>query len=125
MARPTKLTPDLRTRICDYLRNGVTQEAAALASGISTTTYFRWLADAEKPKAAAALQEFRDAVDEARGEAEASYALVIRRAAIGGDVRAAMWWLDRARPERWAARQTLALVGKDDGAVEIDVTFGE
>lgn len=117
MAAPSKLTDEIQRFIVEQVENGVPQEAAALTAGINPGTLYRWKTrgdpdrDGYNQKTDRRYREFREAVEAARGRAESSYALLVRRAAQGGDTRAAMWWLDRAHPERWAQRKALELSG--------------
>lgn len=125
------------------LKQGVSQEAASRSLGISRTAFFdckrRGLAAWEEANEripdsdTLTLKDvrvkdrkyaaFADAVEGARAEAEVSMTLLVRRAAVGGDVRAAMWWLDRAHPERWAQREKIEVTGGDGGPVEIELVF--
>ena len=47
MARPTKLTVEVRDRIVAAIRAGNYPEAAAQAAGISPSTFYRWLGRGE------------------------------------------------------------------------------
>jgi hypothetical protein len=71
MARPTKLSPKTRNRICDSIRKGVPRERAGRLAGISPPTFHRWmamgLADEEQGKTTAA-REFRAMVLRAEDE---------------------------------------------------------
>jgi len=139
MARPTKLDPERQATIITNLERGIPQETAARLAGLAPATLYAWKSRGEAALAAAMnalpdgadngqllakvpaaerpFVEFLEAVETARAEAEMSYALVVRRAALGGDVRAAQWWLDRAYPERWAQRQTVAV--RQEGNIRV------
>ena len=134
MARPSKLDVDRQARIVDYLKRGVTQDAAAHACGISARTLFAWKArgqaaldalnlaegdeadDTEVPDEERPFVQFLRAVDTARSEAEALFTLIITQAART-DPKWAAWWLDRAHPERWAQRQQVSV--QQEGEVRI------
>lgn len=93
MARPSKLTPEIQTRLCQLLQAGNTHEVAAEACGINVSTFYTW--KREKP-------EFAAAVDRAEAEAEAVLVARISRAAANGSWRAAGWLLERRNPEKWS-----------------------
>jgi response regulator of citrate/malate metabolism len=71
------------------IENGHTREAASAAAGISSRTLRRWIV--ERP-------ELRERVEIAEGNAEAKYVGLLNKAAMGGDVKAIMFWLERRRP---------------------------
>lgn len=60
MGRPTKRTPKVRAAILEAVEEGASDTAAALAAGISRSTYYDWIGDDE---------EFSDAVSQARARA--------------------------------------------------------
>lgn len=109
MARPTKLTSELQTRIVQAIRAGNYADAAARSAGISPSTYYRWLERGERA-ASGAHREFRDAVKRAEADAEV-HAVAIVRKAMAEDWRAAMAYLERRYPERWRRRETTELTG--------------
>ena len=45
--RPSKLTPQLRDRICEYIAKGHYIERACALCGISRRTFYNWLEKAE------------------------------------------------------------------------------
>ena len=126
--------PQLVDELCELLEQGVPQSAAAPTVGISRDSLQTWkargqtarqqLTDGQKvdPNELTYL-DFSDRIEAARAKAETKYTLYVSRAAAGGDVRAAMWWLDRARPERWAQRQQHELSGGDD-PIRIELVWG-
>lgn len=92
MARPSKLTPEIQTRLCRLLQAGNTHEVSAEACGINVSTFYRWVRD--KP-------EFAAAVEQAEAEAEAVLVARISQAAANGSWRAAGWLLERRNPDKW------------------------
>lgn len=92
MARPSKFTPEVQTRLCQLLHAGNTHEVAAEACGIDVSTFYTWRR--EKP-------EFAEAVQRAEAEAEAVLVARISKAAANGSWRAASWLLERRNPEKW------------------------
>ena len=105
MARPSKLTEEVQTRIVQLIRAGNTVEVAAKTAGISEATFYGWLARAEaeaSKRAGVPFVEFRAAVLQARAEAEAMLVTRIAKAAGNGSWAAAAWLLERRFPQRWA-----------------------
>lgn len=56
----------------------------------------------------------------ARAAAEMRIVQVIHKAAMAGDWRAGAWWLERTMPDRYGARDRLALEGSDGGPVKVE-----
>lgn len=103
MARPSKLSPELRDKVAGLIRAGNTVEVAADAAGIGESTFYDWMARGSKAgKAEAPFREFREVVERAQGEAEAVLVTRIAKAAQDGSWSAAAWLLERRNPERWA-----------------------
>lgn len=82
------------TALLDALRLGNTRRAAHRQVDISDSTFYRMLEDVA----------FREAVETAEAEAEASYLTAIARAVNAGTWQAAAWWLERRRHEDYAQR---------------------
>jgi transposase len=124
MGRPLKLTKDLQTRLCKFLRQGCYREQAALCVGIGVSTFYRWMDLGEDQRrrvngrtktkrAPRAYREFREAVENAEAVIEALMVETVRRSAfevqtsvegervIIKDWRAAAWFLERKARERW------------------------
>ena len=102
MARPTKLTPQVRDQIAEAIRLGAYAEQAAAAAGIASSTYYDWIkrGDAgEQP-----FSEFSEALRACEAQAEVAAVTVLRDAAQAGDWRAAAHYLERRHPERWGRR---------------------
>lgn len=78
--------------VLEALRNGATRQAAAAAGGVSRRTFFRHM---ERSGA------FQHDVALAEDEAERRATSVVYSAAMGGDTKAAMFWLERRRPVEW------------------------
>jgi transposase len=90
-------------QVTRLLRVGNTVEIAAEAAGISRATFFNWmdrgLLDGSDNEI---HRDFRDAVEQARAEAEATLVARIAKAAQNGSWSAAAWLLERRSPENWA-----------------------
>lgn len=67
--RRSKLTLEVQHEIVTFIANGAYDQVAALAAGISRSTYYRWYNAGANPKSRYAA--FREAVDGARGRARA------------------------------------------------------
>lgn len=98
----SKLTPEVTDQITRLIRVGNTVEIAAAAAGISRSTFFAWMDRGKKSGASnAPYREFREAVGQARAEAEAVLVGRVSKAAANGSWSAAAWLLERRAPERW------------------------
>jgi hypothetical protein len=102
VARPTKLTPEVRERVADAIGLGAYAEQAARAAGISPSTYYDWLRRGEAGEEP--FSEFSETIRVREAQAEVDAIRVIRQAADGGDWRAAGHYLERRHPERWGRR---------------------
>jgi transposase len=120
MPRPSLLTPERSERILGLLRSGVFIETACQACGIGTTTYFRWLKNADDPDADPMYREFRDATTCALARAQVR-AIELITLAGHKDWRAAAWFLERSFPEKYGRRLLgkLEHTGKDGGPITL------
>ena len=99
--RPTKLTPDLQSKMVNLIRAGNYIETASAACGLSKDTFYRWIKEGarlavdlkqlkllagKKRQEASALIEFSEAIEKAQAASEARDLLTIDRAAQGRDV---------------------------------------
>lgn len=102
VGRPSDLGPDVTARIVQIIKAGGFQESAAAAAGISRRTFYSWLArgDSDAPEDEP-YREFREAVEQAKAEAEARHVVLISQAAAK-DWKAAAWLLERHNPEAFA-----------------------
>lgn len=96
MARKSKYTPELVKQITDTLAAGATIRDTCAYVGIDQKTYELW---------GKKYSDFSDATRKAIAQARVACAAVIRRAAIGGNVQAAQWYLERTDPENWGRVQ--------------------
>lgn len=132
MARPTLLTPERTQKIAELIVAGNDAETAVVASGISTTTYYNWMArgraeiarmvdtNRSKPKAAEAIfVEFVETIEKARAEAEARLVILVSKAAADPKTwQAATWLLERREPKRWGRINRTEITGADGGAIQ-------
>jgi transposase-like protein len=113
VARPTKLTPEVREQIAESIRAGAYAEQAARAAGISPSTFYDWLRRGEAGEAP--FSEFSETVRAREAEAEVAAVTMIRQAAEAGDWRAAAHYLDRKHPERWGRLSPPAVERVEEG----------
>lgn len=113
--RPSKYEPERVNAIIDAISHGMYAEQAAVACGISKTTFVRWRD---------IYPEFKERVERAQAFAEERYIrLILRHATTSW--QAAAWWLERTFPDRYGRRARVELTGAEDGPVEIAVTHEE
>jgi transposase-like protein len=107
--RPTKLTPELQEEILRGIRAGAYPEVAAQRVGIGSSTFYQWMQRGRQAREAGhpdQFTEFAEAVEEAKGHAETRAVAVVLKAAEKS-WRAAAWWLERTRPQRYGHKHTL------------------
>lgn len=125
MARPSKLTPAVQEQICNAIKAGNYSEIAARYAGISSTTFYKWMALGEGNDAKDPYKEFREAVENARATAEVRNIGLIQQAANNGTWQAAAWFLERTAPNRWGRRSALEVTGAEGGPVKLDISIDE
>jgi len=101
MARPSKLTEDVKRRFLTSIRAGNDKKVAAAMAGISESTLYHWLELARKPDAEPEFLEFSESLTQAEAEAEVAAVARIQQAATNGRWQASAWWLERKYGERW------------------------
>ncbi len=69
MARKTLLTEELTKLICGHIEAGTYDYIACEAVGISQSTFYEWLQDAEKPDASPLKVAFSESVQQAKAAA--------------------------------------------------------
>lgn len=136
-------TPRVRWEvIVERVRAGSYPEVAAMSTGVSAATFYRWKAigedrveDDKVRRARAGYREFREALTRAEAEAEMGSIAVVQKAMTGStgadgkagrepDWKAAAWYLERRAPGRWRRRDSLWHGGPGEGdaplALELD-----
>jgi hypothetical protein len=90
MPKAKEITSDLEEVLLEHLRHGNTRRTAALASGISLTSFTRHLCNPDFASKVAAAEE-------------GAVAVMVNQVATSGSKswQAAAWWLERRRPNDW------------------------
>jgi hypothetical protein len=101
--RPLVADPKVRERFLEAIRNGCTNDVAAIAVGIDRSTFYIWQTRLEDKSPKKVYVDFFDEVNRARAEGEASLAQLIADAGVH-DWRAAAALLERRYPQRWGRR---------------------
>ena len=106
MARPSKLTPELRVDLERQLADGVPVVVLAQRFGVGRRTLGRWIGDGRvvrrqlAPAPDPAVEEL--SLDERLEKAEPGLLAAVLAASQRGSWQAAAWILERRWPERWA-----------------------
>ena len=117
MGRPTKLTPEVQTKVVQAISGGNYRQVAAEWAGIPPDTLAHWMGRHREP-----YLSFRHAVLEAEKTAEIrAVALVMKGAAE--DPKHAEWWLERKFHERWGRRDRTEVTGAGGGPIQHEHGF--
>lgn len=120
--RPTKLTPALQTKICQYIADGNYLVTACSAVGIDPNTFNLWLNNAlkEESNGGGMYFSFMVAVKEAEAKAEAELASMVRKTALQKkDWLPAITFLERRHRERWGRPAPIGITVEDNRQVNI------
>lgn len=134
MARPTKLTPETRQRICDNITLGMTYEHATQAAGIDYSTFRKWIlrGEAEKDrvnendrakirKDELIYVEFVEALKESEARGIRNNLAMITKASKDGSWQASAWILERRHPEDYGRKDKLDMKAEHSGGVSINL----
>ena len=117
-----KFTSRRKSAILRKMREGHYAKTAAETSGITEQTLYNWLKKGEDadqyPEHAAFLEAYRRA--EATAEERAIKAI---QDAYPNDWRAAMTYLERRHPERWARRQHVDVTSEREPLRVVEVVL--
>ena len=120
--RPTKFNHELAERSIQLVRAGNYMETASAAAGVHKETLYGWLREGARlghgPK-----KEFLDAVERAKGEAEAANLALIGQAALKGQWQAAAWRLERMHSDRYAQRTKNEHMGADGEPLKVSISI--
>ena len=115
--RPTKCTPELTEKICEYLASGCYVCTACDLCGIDQSTYHRWRERGENGEEP--YCEFVKAIKDAEARAEARAVALVQKAMVD-DWKAAMTWMERKFPDRWSRGERREITGAGGGPVEVN-----
>lgn len=126
MPRPSKFTPEVRSKIVQALRGGNPMKYAAGFAGVSETTTRKWLMLAEQPEAPPEYQDWLAEVEKAKADAVVIRMARISKAAAGGAWQADIAILERTHPEDFGKvdRSKIELSGPDGGPLTIQHQSG-
>lgn len=121
--RPTKLTKEIIEKVCAAIYAGNYAKIAAQLSGISESTYYAWLAEAEKEGCDPIFLEFSESIERAEAAAEVEAVALIRQSAKNGNAKDAQWLLERKHGERWGRNDKLRqeITGADGAPLEVSI----
>ena len=118
--RTPSCTPDITRAVCNLISKGAYTDAAAAASGKPLSTYYQWLACADRDaklgkrpgwdprnKETSVYLAFAEIVKLARVSAEAAITQEIHDAEGDRTWTRLAWILERTRPDRYGQRQTI------------------
>lgn len=118
MGRPTKLTPEVQKRIVDAIAAGNYYETAAAYGGVSYDAFNEWMT--KGASGAGPYRQFRQAVEAAAAQAEVSVVAQWKKA-VPESWQAGRDFLARRYPDRWGAKDRVAIGGDPDNPAPIRV----
>lgn len=135
-AKPPSINDQRVQDLLRALRFGNYMDAACAAAGVGVTTVYRWINEGQdeaqrietggKPNPhKAGYVEIMEAIERARGEAEARNVAVIQKAAQDGTWQASAWWLERSRPQKWGRFTRTEIHGPNEGPLQVNVTSND
>src|SRR5215204_5956851 len=115
-----KFTSRRKSAILRKMREGHYAKTAAETSGITEQTLYNWLKKGEDPDRYPEHAVFLEAYRKAEATAE-DKAIKAIQAAFPEDWRAAMTYLERRHPGRWARRQSMDVTSRGQPIRTIEV----
>lgn len=103
MPAKSKLTPELETRICELIKDGLCIRSVCNVLRISKSSFYNW----RSTKVA-----FLDSTKKAESESELEIIKLIREAAKK-NWQAGAWYLERKFPDRWGRKEHLTIGNLD------------
>jgi transposase len=107
VARPSKLTDAVITKLAEAIRLGATYEIACKYAGVTYQTLRNWIIDGETAREGSAARNLRDKLEEAEGRGAVQWLAVIEKAAKEGTWQAAAWKLERRYNKDYGNRTTV------------------
>ena len=115
-----KFTSRRKSAILRKMREGHYAKTAAETSGVTEQTLYNWLKKGEEPNRYSEHAAFLEAYRKAEATAE-ERAIKAIQDAFPNDWRAAMTYLERRHPGRWASRQNVDVTSNDEPIRAIEV----
>jgi transposase len=115
-----KFTTRRKSAILRKMREGHYAKTAAETSGITEQTLYNWLKKGEDPEQYPEHAAFLEAYRRAEATAE-GMAIEAIQDAFPNDWRAAMTYLERRHPDRWAKRQSVDVTSSGEPIRTIEV----
>jgi hypothetical protein len=115
-----KFTSRRKIAILRKMREGHYAKTAAETSGITEQTLYNWLKKGDDPERYPEYAAFLEAYRKAEAVAEGRAIKAIQDA-FPGDWRAAMTYLERRHPGRWAKRQNVDVTSKEQPITMVEV----
>jgi hypothetical protein len=110
MARPTKLTPELKVQLLALVRASVPSAIAASSLGICTKTLQIWI-DRSTSETEGVYFELGQDIEQARAQAKLPYIAAITKSART-NTKDAKWMLERLDPDHFERRR-LPIIGPE------------
>lgn len=117
--RPSILTDELQTTICDMIRANVHIEIACKVANVGSATFYRWMKQGED-EPDSRYGEFREAILLADAQGEANLVILEARKARE-DSKSRHWLLTHRYADRWAVTRKLEVTGSGGGALEVSL----
>lgn len=118
MARPTKLTQEVKKRIVAAIKQGATYELSSQYGGIHYDTFNRWMKQGQEETEGEFCQ-FYEAIKKAEGEAVVGWLRKIEASARDGNWQAAAWKLERRYPKDYG-KQLHEIAGPGGGPLQVE-----
>jgi len=118
MGRPTKLTPELKDKIIEYVREGVSFHDACVALGIGESTLYHWKQKGKKQKYGK-YRQFLEEITKAEHEAKVWRILTVAKGEKE-DPRLALEMLARKYPKEFGRKDRHEITGEDGKPIKIE-----
>ena len=104
MARPTKLTQEIKQQIGQSVALGMTYALAVASAGITYQTFNDWMQKGKHAKSGEYFEFYRH-ITKCNAEAALKCLKRLKEAADSGDCRVCMWILERRFPNDYGRRE--------------------
>jgi transposase len=104
MARPSKLTPEIKKQIGENIALGMTYALAAASAGITYQTFNDWMNKGKNSKSGEYF-EFYKHIQKCNADGALKCLQHLKESVDTGDCRVCMWILERRFPESYGRRE--------------------